>query len=67
MTERPDDASDHPEVIRALLLARYTLVTHNGMKVTSESESWKLDFTTDLATIDAALLLPRLGKGVTRR
>jgi hypothetical protein len=54
MTQRPDD-SDQPEIVRALLVARYTLVIHDGMKVTSEGESWKLDFTAQLATIDAAL------------
>lgn len=54
MTNRPDD-QDHPPVVRALLLARYTLVIHDGMIVTSEGESWKLDFTAQLAEIDAAL------------
>ncbi|MFP4889313.1 hypothetical protein [Paraburkholderia sp. EG304] len=42
-------------VVKALLLARYTLVIHNGMKVTSEAESWTLDFATQLRKIDAAL------------
>lgn len=51
---RPDDP-DQPPLIQALLLARYILVIHNGMKVTSEGESWKLDFTAELAKIDAAL------------
>jgi hypothetical protein len=55
MTQRPDAQSDQPETVQALLVARYTLVIHNGMTVTSEGESWKLDFTAELAKIDAAL------------
>jgi hypothetical protein len=56
MTERPtDDSLNQPEVVKALLVARYILVIHNGMKVTSEGESWRLDFTGEVATIDAAL------------
>jgi hypothetical protein len=55
MTQRPDDLSKQPEVIHALLIARYTLVIHNGMAATSEGETWKLDFTEEVATIDAAL------------
>ncbi|KAA1013063.1 hypothetical protein FVF58_09750 [Paraburkholderia panacisoli] len=55
MTDRPDDPADQPPLVQALLLARYTLVIHNGMTVTSEGESWRLDFTTELAKIDAAL------------
>jgi hypothetical protein len=43
------------ELVQALLVARYTLVIHDGMKVTSEGESWTLDFTEQLARIDAAL------------
>ncbi|MFL9903056.1 hypothetical protein PQR71_33755 [Paraburkholderia fungorum] len=55
MTQRPTDDASQPEIVKALLLARYTLVIHNGMTATSEGESWKLDFTTELARIDAAL------------
>ncbi|MFM0141702.1 hypothetical protein [Paraburkholderia sp. RL18-085-BIA-A] len=55
MTDTPDDRLDQPPLIQALLLARYTLVIHNGMTVTSEGESWRLDFAAELATIDAAL------------
>ncbi|MBB5508186.1 hypothetical protein [Paraburkholderia atlantica] len=55
MTDRPEDLSDQPPLVRALLLARYTLVIHNGMKVTSEGESWTLDFASQIAEIDAAL------------
>jgi hypothetical protein len=55
MTERPDDPTDQPPLVKALLIARYTLVIHNGMKVTSEGESWRLDFAGELAEIDAAL------------
>lgn len=47
--------AEQSEVVQALLVARYTLVIHDGMKVTSEGESWTLDFTEQLATIDAAL------------
>jgi hypothetical protein len=47
--------AEQSEVVQALLVARYTLVIHDGMKVTSEGESWKLDFTEQLARIDAAL------------
>jgi hypothetical protein len=55
MTDRPTDDHDKPPLVKALLLARYTLVIHNGMTVTSEGESWRLDFTGELAEIDAAL------------
>jgi hypothetical protein len=55
MTDRPTNDHDKPPLVRTLLLARYTLVIHNGMKVTSEGESWRLDFTGELAEIDAAL------------
>jgi hypothetical protein len=55
MTDRPDDLSGQPPLIHVLLVARYTLVIHDGMKVTSEGESWTLDFTEQLARIDAAL------------
>jgi hypothetical protein len=55
MTDRPTDDQDKPPLVKALLLARYTLVIHNGMTATSEGESWRLDFTGELAEIDAAL------------
>lgn len=55
MTERPDDPSGQPPLVQALLVARYTLVIHDGMVVTSEGESWQLDFSSQLARIDAAL------------
>jgi hypothetical protein len=47
--------AEQSELVQALLVARYTLVIHDGMKVTSEGESWTLDFSSQLATIDAAL------------
>jgi N-methylhydantoinase B/oxoprolinase/acetone carboxylase alpha subunit len=47
--------SNESQVVQALLLARYTLVIHNRMKITSEGESWTLDFDGELAKIDAAL------------
>jgi hypothetical protein len=47
--------AEQSEVVQALLVARYTLVIHDGMKVTSEGESWTLDFADQLARIDAAL------------
>lgn len=56
MIERPaDEPREQPPLIRALLIVRHTLVVHNGMTATSEGESWKLDFSSQLATIDAAL------------
>jgi hypothetical protein len=55
MTDRPTDDHDKPPLVKALLIARYTLVIHNGMTATSEGESWRLDFTGELAEIDAAL------------
>jgi hypothetical protein len=47
--------SNESEVVQALLLARYTLVIHDAMRVTSEGETWQLDFSSELAKIDAAL------------
>jgi hypothetical protein len=55
MTDRPTDDQAKPPLVKALLIARYTLVIHNGMTATSEGESWRLDFTGELAEIDAAL------------
>lgn len=55
MTDQPLDASEQPPLVRALLIARYALVIHNGMTVISEGESWRLDFSSQLAEIDAAL------------
>ncbi|MGF6837096.1 hypothetical protein QF001_000963 [Paraburkholderia youngii] len=55
MTDEPDDLSDQPPLVQALLLARYTLVIHSGMRAVSEGETWKLDFASQIAEIDAAL------------
>ncbi|MBB5414135.1 hypothetical protein [Paraburkholderia atlantica] len=55
MSDEPADLSDQPPLVRALLLARYTLVIHSGMRAVSEGETWKLDFSKQIAEIDAAL------------
>lgn len=54
----PDDLLDpfaQPPLVRALLIARHALVTHDGIRATSEGESWTLDFRSALSEIDAAL------------
>lgn len=55
MLERPNDPIEQPPLVQALLVARYTLAIHSGMKVTSEGETWQLDFASELSKIDAAL------------
>lgn len=55
MNGKPLDAFDQPPLVQALLRARYTLTIHDGMKVTSEGESWTLDFAQQIAEIDEAL------------
>lgn len=56
MTDRPtDDPLEQPPLIRALLIARHTLVVHNGIAVSREGKWWRLDFTAELAEINAAL------------
>ncbi|MGF6549284.1 hypothetical protein [Paraburkholderia youngii] len=54
MTE-PIDPFKQSALVQALLIAQYALVIHDGMKVTSEGRSWKLDFSGELAKIAEAL------------
>ncbi|MGF6444416.1 hypothetical protein [Paraburkholderia youngii] len=54
MTEPIDPFKQSP-LVQALLIAQYTLVIHDGMKVTSEGQSWTLDFSGELAKIAEAL------------
>ncbi|NVI06334.1 hypothetical protein [Paraburkholderia youngii] len=54
MTE-PIDPFKQSALVQALLIAPYALVIHDGMKVTSEGRSWKLDFSGELTKIAEAL------------
>jgi hypothetical protein len=49
------DPFEQPPLVQALLVALHTLVVHNGMEVTSEGETWKLDFMPRITQIKAAL------------
>jgi hypothetical protein len=38
------DPFEQPPLVQALLVALHTLVVHNSMQVTSEGETWTLNF-----------------------
>ncbi|TCG05321.1 hypothetical protein BZM27_34585 [Paraburkholderia steynii] len=48
-------AERQAKLVDALLLARYTLVIHDGNIIRCEGEEWILDFRPELDVIDAAL------------
>lgn len=49
------DPFEQPPLVQALLVALHTLVAHDGMKATSEGETWTLDFGPQIAQIQTAL------------
>lgn len=51
----------HAKLVDALLLARYTLLIHDGDVIFSGSGPRTLDFRRELEVIDAALDVARLG------
>ena len=51
----------HAKLVDALLLARYTLLIHDGDVIFSGSGPCILDFRRELEVIDAALDVARLG------
>jgi hypothetical protein len=54
--EKPTfDPFEQPPIVQALLVALHTLVVHNSMEVTSEGETWTLDFIPQIRQIEAAL------------
>lgn len=54
--EKPSfDPFEQPPLVQALLVALHTLVVHNSMEVTSEGETWTLDFMPEIARIKEAL------------
>jgi hypothetical protein len=50
-----DQAKREAKLIDALLLARYMLVIHDGKMCSAEGETSELDFSAELAEINAAL------------
>ena len=50
-----EQAEREAKLVDALLLARYTLVIHNGKLCTAERETWEMNFRAELIRIDAAL------------
>ena len=55
MEEPTFDPFEQPPLVQALLVALHTLVVHNGMQVTSEGESWTLNFMPEIERIKTAL------------
>jgi hypothetical protein len=56
MLEEPTfDPFQQPPLVQALLVALHTLVVHNSMEVTSEGQTWTLDFIPQIRQIEAAL------------
>lgn len=49
------DPFEQPPLVQALLVALHTLVVHNSMQVTSEGETWTLDFMPQITQIKTAL------------
>jgi hypothetical protein len=56
MLEEPTfDPFQQPPLVQALLVALHTLVVHDCMEVTSEGQTWTLDFVPQIRQIEAAL------------
>lgn len=49
------DPFEQPPLVQALLVALHTLVVHNSMQVTSEGETWTLNFMPEIERIKTAL------------
>lgn len=52
------------EIIGALHIARYALVTHSGLTIRCEGEEWKADFEEEISKIDAVMTM--LGVDLTQ-
>jgi len=55
MEEPKLDPFEQPPLVQALLVALHTLVVHDCMEVTSEGQTWTLDFIPQIRQIEAAL------------
>jgi len=55
MEEPAFDPFQQPPLIQALLVALHTLVVHNSMEITSEGETWTLDFVPQITQLKTAL------------
>ena len=55
MEEPTFDPLEQPPLVKALLVALHTLVVHDCMEVTSEGQTWTLDFIPQIREIEAAL------------
>lgn len=50
-----DSLKRDAQIIQALHVARYALVTHGGLTVSCEGSSWKMDFSGELDEIDKVM------------